>query len=217
MHDLQSKIRSGFTSSPAVEVGGILLGRTVKEGAETSIVILDFKPVASQTPRYNATPQDLIELGRALSDPVATTDLRSIGYFRSHLRESPFAGRRDSVFLSEQDGELIEKYLPDPSSIFLIIKPTNNGISTAGLFFWLNGRLEKEFSYSEVTIGSEESFDSQVPTPCPDSTGTSLNIGVKYEPFRQMTPPEPPNVKSDPHVGSAASPKTKQRANPGYW
>ena len=215
LRELQSKIHNGFRDTPAVEVGGILLGKTVDEGAEASIVISDIKFVASQTPRYNSTRRDLLELAIALREPTAVTDLRPVGYCRSHLRSSTSVGNREGVFLSEQDGECIETYLRDPASVFLVIRPIASGASRVGFFFWLNGRLETEFSYSEIIIDSNGSSDAPESSPLAKAVPPAVDACVKANLSRQMIQSTPPRANSD--SGESHPPHSKLRMGAPRW
>lgn len=133
---------SAFRAKPVLEIGGILLGKTVPDTETRAILIRDVRLVCSEGPLYNTSPRDAGCLAEALNEYRSATDFRVIGYFRSHIREG--------LCLSEQDRKLIEQHLRDPESVFLIVRPYEMGVCMAGFFFWQNGRLQMDCSDLEV-------------------------------------------------------------------
>ena len=154
--EMQSHALELFRANEPAEIGGIAHGAKIAVGAEPSVVIKHFEIVSGTGPLYNSTPEHFSSLVTALDRSRIEGNMPVVGYFRSHVRTAPFLSRPDSVFLSKQDGELIEQYFRDPMSVFLVIRPLETSACKIGLFLWLNGRLEKDYSYLEVTLGDLE-------------------------------------------------------------
>jgi TonB family protein len=169
-------IRS-FESEHPSEVGGLLLGRVSWEPTGTFIVIEDVEFIEGDRPYFNASPEDLATLASALSRSPKRADLVCVGYFRSHIREG--------LFLSAEDGELAEGWMRQPDTIFLAIKPYENGICMAGFFFWKDGFLEREFSYLETPFGLLER--GAAPSETSDGAVFPQQDGVRLEQERAMT------------------------------
>jgi TonB family protein len=147
---LQAKVLDAVGSVPDAgnEVGGILLGRKELLDGRTVTVVEDFELVACerQGPLYSLTSADLVKLRGVLakhrSDPSPAGSV--IGYFRSHIR--------DDLFLSAEDLSVIRGCFSNPDNIFLLVKALPGRACTAGFFFWENGKIQPEFTDSEVAL-----------------------------------------------------------------
>lgn len=56
------------------------------------------------------------------------------------------------VFILVDDQDLIQHYMRDPSSVFLVVRPFEIGICMAGFFFWDQDRLQTDASELEVPL-----------------------------------------------------------------
>ena len=148
---LQLEVLRGMDGIPSdeVEVGGILLGRTELDGERTITLIEDFVPVPCSYrsgPLYRLSEKDALKfesaLARCSSDPRG---LSVVGYYRSH--------KRDNLYLSSDDLNLIQRYFSEPDKIFLLVKTLPSRACTAGFFFWEDGQIQTEFTYLEVPLG----------------------------------------------------------------
>ena len=130
------------------EVGGILLGRTEPDRNRMLIVVQDFEPVLcehrSGSSYYSLSSEEAAVFASAMTWAKSRRDLRPVGYYRSHVRSG--------LFLSADDLELIDRHFRDPENVFLLIKPLSNVACTAGFFFWRDGRIQAEFTGSEVPL-----------------------------------------------------------------
>jgi hypothetical protein len=143
-------LRSGGTPNSArVEIGGILLGRRELLRGRTLTVIDDFDVIGCQSrkdPFYSLSAKDHQQWGAMLrrrrSEPKLGASV--VGYYRSHERED--------LFLSSEDLTIIRSHFADPDSVFLVIKALPGMACTAGFFFWENGRIQSEFTNSEVAL-----------------------------------------------------------------
>lgn len=152
---IRNEVIQGFATVPkrGLEVGGILLGRCEQMSETHRIVTIEgFKTVESehlQGPHYNLSDHDRQELEKQLTNLRLADDqtLRPIGFYRSHTREG--------LQLQPEDIELFETYFGDPSSIFLVIKPSLSKGAIAGFFFWENGALQWQ-CYREFPLQRRE-------------------------------------------------------------
>jgi hypothetical protein len=143
-------LRSGSTPNSArVEIGGILLGRRELLRGRTLTVIDDFDVIGCQSRKdtfYSLSAKDHQQWGAMLrrrrSEPKLGASV--VGYYRSHERED--------LFLSSEDLTIIRSHFADPDSVFLVIKALPGMACTAGFFFWENGRIQSEFTNSEVAL-----------------------------------------------------------------
>jgi TonB family protein len=127
------------------EVGGILLGRTERDGSRTLLFVDDFEPVAcdhANGPAYALTAKDEAQFAAALARAGAREGPAVVGYYRSHNRKG--------LFLSADDLRLIQRHFSGPDNLFLLVKASANTACTAGFFFWKHGRIQNEFTDSEV-------------------------------------------------------------------
>ena len=136
---LAAEVMRGFGSVPkrGAEIGGFLIG-TVRPGVPAIVRIDDFEPVACEYrrgPSYQFTEED----GAALEDgwqrlqPSASPSAYTVGYFRSHTR--------DGFSLAPEDLELLDRFLPGPAHVALLIKPYATKVSVGGFFVRVHGEF----------------------------------------------------------------------------
>jgi len=145
MHHLQLEVlrRIHPSSHMGSEVGGLLLGRTQPDEGRTLIFVDDFELVPCEYRHerfYVLTAKDAVNFEAAL----ARQRPRVVGYCRSH--------NRDGLFLSPDDLQLVRRHFRGTSNLFLLIKTLPNRACTAGFFFRKDGRIQAEFTGSEVPL-----------------------------------------------------------------
>jgi TonB family protein len=178
------------------EVGGLLWGQT---DANESVVAADATFVQGSTVQFNSTALDLRHLREAVNGWAPQASLSLIGYFRSHLREG--------LSLSTQDRAFIEQEMRDPELIFLVLKPFQAGICTAGFFFWHDGRLETADSELEVPfIATDRPAQPSGPSPQPNRASENEGAESLVSSLRQSAMRHAPALKAGPNpVTNAAS------------
>ncbi|MDQ2844342.1 MAG: energy transducer TonB [Acidobacteriota bacterium] len=137
-----------FRAKDPSEIGGLLFGRTTLNGSELHIFITEAEFIPSEGSLYNSTPNDQAALAAALARHKKRLDSVPVGYFRSDIR--------DGFSLTEQDKRFIERYLPNPTSMSLLIRPFQMGVCMAGIFLWEKDRVEGEFTDFEVPLFASE-------------------------------------------------------------
>ena len=136
---LAAEVMRGFGSVPkrGAEVGGFLIG-TIRPGVPAIVRIDDFEPVACEYrrgPSFQFTEED----GVALEDawlrlqPSVSPSAYTVGYFRSHTR--------DGFSLAPEDLELLDRFLPGPAHVALLIKPYATKVSVGGFFVREHGEF----------------------------------------------------------------------------
>lgn len=170
------------------EVGGVLWG---KAGPDDSLIIADAKLVPSSGPSFNTTATDIRNLQQALTGRAPAATLSLAGYFRSSMR--------NDALLTPQDQTVLRKYVTDPDSVFLILKPGGNGTCAVELSFWHDGALATGKNSGEIPLtGSDEQAH---PGPAPlDSNGTP-----KRDASTRVVP-EPATVRPRPASASQEEP-----------
>jgi hypothetical protein len=164
------------------EIGGILLGNVIRGRDWQSVVINEINGVASESPFFNTTANDLRALQTALQRMANDVALPPVGYFRSHLREGPVICRQDLEFFGNHVG--------DGPALFLVMKPEGNTSCLPQFCLWSDGRLQiaalepvsPRVSLEQVAgrtttgTGASASFK---PQPAEESVG----------PYSQLSPP----------------------------
>jgi hypothetical protein len=152
----------GALKRRGAEVGGILWGRT-EDGPQPKVIVEDFVPVQSEYltgPSYNLSPNDLVgfeaALDRLRSDSAGT--LSVVGFYRSHTR--------DELYMDDADLALARRYFPDPSSVFLLVKPFATRPCIGGFFFWEDGEIYRESTYLQFPFERRELGGGE-PRPAP--------------------------------------------------
>jgi len=129
----------------SVEIGGLLLG-TADFKSSPVVEIKDFVPFLSeyrQDHKFILSEADQRKLENKLTAirKERADGLTIVGYYRSHTGTG--------LSLNESDVALAEAHFYDPADVFLLVKPSTDGSSTAGFFFWDNGRIDSEFTFLE--------------------------------------------------------------------
>ncbi|MCC6857794.1 MAG: hypothetical protein IT158_04500 [Bryobacterales bacterium] len=151
---LNEEMMRGFGALPrrGAEVGGILLGR-VEAGVRNNIVIEGFDPIPCrhQTgPSFQLTEGDMPVLRERLEHWRAAGPGQPsvVGFYRTHTRKD-FA-------MDEVDQDLCSTFFPEPSNLFLLVRPFAMRAGVAGFFFWQDGRLVREPSAQEFLFSRAE-------------------------------------------------------------
>ena len=136
---LAAEVMRGFGSVPkrGAEVGGFLIG-TIRPGVPAIVRIDDFEPVACEYrrgPSYLFTEEDdvALEEGWRRFQPGVSPSAYAVGYFRSHTR--------DGFSLAPEDLELLDRFLPGPAHVALLIKPYATKVSVGGFFVRVHGEF----------------------------------------------------------------------------
>ena len=139
-------------------MGGILLG--TRTGPVTRIEDYELIPIEyKRGPSYLFSEEDHqafdLTFQQLNSD---TAELQPIGYFRSHTR--------DGQGLGEEDLSLIWRYLPEPETVALIIRPFGTKPSIAGFYFKENGTFQDgppllEFPFRRKDLAPDDASPSQ--------------------------------------------------------
>ena len=154
---LGREVRRAFDSVPAhsVEIGGLLLGSADASGEV--IEVKQFEPFLCEyraDHKFILSETDVRKLEKSLSH--RRDGLPVVGFYRSHIGES--------LGLRPQDLSLAEKYFNNPANVVLVVKPRDDGSSTAGFFFWDNGRIDSAFSYLEFPFEPQQLVGGSVKT-----------------------------------------------------
>lgn len=197
-------IMRGFGSVPkrGAEAGGVLLGfvEPAKSGGNPVIRIEDFEAVKCS---YARGPSFLLsdeERGR-MEDFIETARrkplLSPVGYFRSHTREG-------DVSLSGEDLELLDRLLPEPTAIALLVKPFATKVASAGIFVREEGKFPErtalEFPFRRRDLAGEE---APARRPLQDRA-PRLSRADHAE--NTPPPPPPPRVREAPLPEAPRSP-----------
>ena len=136
---LAAEVMRGFGSVPkrGAELGGFLIG-TIRPGVPAIVRIDDFEPVACEYrrgPSYQFTEEDGVALedGWRRFQPGVSPSAYAVGYFRSHTR--------DGFSLAPEDLELLDRFLPSPAHVALLIKPYATKVSVGGFFVREHGEF----------------------------------------------------------------------------
>jgi outer membrane biosynthesis protein TonB len=82
-------------------------------------------------------------------------DLQRIGYYRTV--------HKPELSIGEMDLAPLRRYLTDPASVLLLIRPAQQAPATAGFFVWENGTMEQSPSYREFPLNRKSLEQQQVP------------------------------------------------------
>ncbi len=187
------EIMRGFGSIPrrGAEVGGILLGST-EIGDRIVVRIEDFEPVLCEHkrgPSYLLSEVDLTRFDDTLKRHAFSPEKRlyAVGCYRSHTREG--------LSLSHDDLKLFESYFPDPSAVFLLIKPYATRASQAGFFFREEGGTIRsdssflEFPFRRRELGGGPSpSQPQEPARKPSTEVFASRLDTSPAPRREAVP-----------------------------
>jgi proteasome lid subunit RPN8/RPN11 len=148
------EVKRAFESVPShsVEIGGLLLGKA--SGASKPIIeIKDFEPFLCEyrtDHKFILSESDERKLENVLAPHAANPNdgLKVVGFYRSHIGEG--------LSLSPYDVSLVQKYFSDPTHVFLLVKPADDGSATAGFFFWDDRRINSQFSFLEFPFETRQ-------------------------------------------------------------
>jgi hypothetical protein len=153
---LSEAIRGAGTelARPA-EVGGVLTG-TIQHGDPSIVRVEDFQSVPCdhmRGPAYIFTDDmDRFEDACRHWRPEESRSNYAVGYFRSHTS--------DGLSLATDDILLLDRFLPSPWHIALLVRPFGAKV-TAGFFFREDGKFQKstplEFPFRRTELGGGES------------------------------------------------------------
>jgi len=150
---LAAEVMRGFGSVPkrGAEVGGFLIG-TIRPGVPAIVRIDDFEAVACEYrrgPSYQFTKEDggALEDGWKRLQPSVSPSAYAVGYFRSHTR--------DGFSLAHEDLELLDRLLPGPAQVALLIKPYATKASVGGFLVREHGEFP-EATPLEFPLGRRE-------------------------------------------------------------
>jgi hypothetical protein len=154
VESLGREVRRAFESVPShsVEIGGILYG-TADFAASPIIEIKDFEPFLCEyrpDHRFILSDADQRKLEKVLAARRAdgSDALSVVGYYRSQINEG--------LNLREEDVAIAQSNFYDPANVFLLVKPSSDGTSSAGFFFWDKGRIDSEFTYLEFPFEARQ-------------------------------------------------------------
>ena len=173
------EVMRGFGAVPrrGAEVGGILLGSAQEGEGKLLVEIREFQLLKIEYklgPSYLLSPADIENLQRVLA-AHRESKLAPVGYFRSNTRESDG--------LTQDDLDLLTKFLPGPERVALIIRPYASKVSTGGFFFRENGVFQSGPSLLEFPFRRKELAPAEVRAN-PRETN----------PVRQQRPAPPPEL-----------------------
>ena len=182
---LSREVRRAFESIPShsVEIGGLLLG-TADFYASPIIEVKDFEPFLCEyrpDHKYILSDSDRRKLEKALAARRSKLDdgLTVVGYYRSQIG--------GNLSLSEHDLSIAQAYFYDPASVFMLIKPSSDGTSSAGFFFWDNGHIDSEFTFLEFPFDARLLTGARVkPSPLSSSRPEEADA-----PDDQLAPADP--------------------------
>jgi hypothetical protein len=144
---LGAAVKKGLGTGPrGTEIGGLLLGK-ILPGFGRTILIEDFELMPCEYLRgasYTLSPADRKLLGARLARSKAG---RVVGYFRSHTRPG--------MYLDQEDFAVFGRYFPEPSQVFLLVRPSTQGPATGGFFFWEDGDVNRRSPYRQFPFDSE--------------------------------------------------------------
>ncbi|MGP0075808.1 MAG: hypothetical protein ACLPWF_28160 [Bryobacteraceae bacterium] len=129
---LTAQIARAGSQSRNGELRGILLGRTIEDGAARATVIEDFEliPADDDAAARQDTDDTFFEI--ALRKERKAAEARVVGFFRS---------RRDGrLNMSQRDLETFSRLFCETGNVALLIQTSRRGNeSDAALFYWQNG------------------------------------------------------------------------------
>jgi len=138
---LGAAVRQGLGAGPrGNEIGGVLFGRALP-GFVRAVVIEDFELTPCEHLRgasYTLSPKDRRSLAMRLERRPAK---QVVGCFRSHTRPG--------MYLDQDDFAVFSQYFPDPSQVFLLVRPSTDGPAMGGFFFWENGEVDRRATYRQ--------------------------------------------------------------------
>jgi hypothetical protein len=184
---VQQSLGSG---ARGMEIGGLLLGR-VLPGFGRTVLVEDFEPAPCEYLRgasYTLSPKDRQTLGTRLARRGTG---RVVGYFRSHTRPG--------MYLDQDDFAVFSHYFPEPSQVFLLVRPSTEGAATGGFFFWEDGDINRRSPYRQFPFDSGQLVAGGFPItggqPIAAPVGRPKPVAVP-----KPAPGVPPRARSKSHL-----------------
>ncbi|HXI42553.1 MAG TPA: hypothetical protein VNH83_21400, partial [Bryobacteraceae bacterium] len=208
---LASVVKGGFEalSTRGLEVGGLLLGRFTPEDCPITI-IEDFELIECEHrrgPSYTLSGKDRGLLEKRLSAHTSRQGLEVVGYWRSHTRPG--------LYLDQDDYSAILTYFTYPSHVFLLVKPSTEGQTMGGFFFWEDGDIRRESPYEEFLLEGEPSLtgDRHIVNP-PDRLP---DAGSSRPEWPSPERPKAGNTEDDLNSATAHNPVSDRRPARPAW
>jgi hypothetical protein len=186
-----AKVASSAVSS-RTEVAGLLLGSVrhsqIVEVRDFVPVLCEQRPDSSQA--LTGADQSMFDECLAEQESGTGSRLAVVGYYRAHGSEA--------LCLNDDDFALIHARFRDPSHVFLIIRPAEDGMASAGFFFWDGGQINVDFTFLEFPFDAKALVASSA-----ESSGQQLLV----EPGQTLfaAPPVPPEPARPPAVPPIAA------------
>jgi hypothetical protein len=157
------------TEGRGIEAGGLLLGRTQRDGGQTLVVIEDFEPLQCEHlagPSFILSASDRRALEARLRRRKATGGSSLAGFYRSNTRQGYGA--------TIEDVALMSAYFSESSNVFLLIQADRDAPLTAGFLIWEGGsirsqksRLEFPFSGADLVMHAHVAAPVHAVAPAP--------------------------------------------------
>ena len=158
---LQQDVIRGFGAVPrrGAEVGGLLLGTVEADSHVVRIEDYELVPIEyKRGPSYLLSEEDALSFHAAVEQwRKPESQLRLIGYFRSHTR--------DGVGLGEEDLQLLAKHCPEPETVVLLIRPFGTKPSVAGFYVKEDGRFPDGAPLQEFPFRRKDLAPDDVTVP----------------------------------------------------
>jgi TonB family protein len=227
---LAAETLSGFdVPGRGIEVGGLLLGRTRREGGVTIVEVEDIEPIECE----HAAGQSLMLSApdrHALEARLRRRKSSVVGFYRSNTR------REFAVTL--EDVALLSSYFADPSSVFLLIHAVRDESLRAGFVTWEGRAVSGKTPWLEFPLDSEalarhsRVIEPPAPVPVTERQGTSrlgpgagwvaaglvvvgVTAGVLYDTSaRKAAPPAPPSTRAASAPAPAVAPAAPELLPP---
>src|SRR5215471_7197018 len=131
----------GAVPKRGAETGGLLIGSIERDSGHAIVRVEQIELVPclyARGPSYLLSSDDKTAFEMAVERwaPNPTRPQQAVGYFRSHTR--------DGLALSPEDVELLDRLLPGPAHIALLVRPFAAKPIQAGFFFRDNGSFSTE-------------------------------------------------------------------------
>jgi hypothetical protein len=176
---LCAEVTRAFRSIPSqgMEIGGLLLGSADRHANSieiTDFAILVFKDRPDH--RFVLSDSDRRTLEQTLANRgvMRNNPLNVVGCYRSHIGEG--------LSLSEEDFSLAQACCCESATVFLLIKPSSEGPSSAGLFLWEEGHIDSQFSFQEFTFDAQQLALQTEPSRFNDSYNSDSFNSDSYNP-----------------------------------
>lgn len=157
---IDDEVCEGFAAAPGggLERGGVLFGKV----AGGLVSILEYRPVASDTPDFAVTGETEANLRKLLPSKRRSGNLRGlapVGWYRSCTRTH--------IRLTETDVAAFRRWFPQPSQVALVLRPDRTGPTRAAFFFReADGTVNTASAYEEFAIPRPD-FDIAAPAAQP--------------------------------------------------